>query len=102
MKNLAIAPEEVKVRRVQLIPDIIFEKVNELITERFDGKSATIKQDDILNAVCNADPCLTRGKIFKNHWLDIEPFYREQGWDVEYDKPAYCEDYPATFKFSVR
>jgi hypothetical protein len=23
-------------------------------------------------------------RCFKNHWLDIEPIYREAGWIVEY------------------
>jgi hypothetical protein len=33
--------------------------------------------------------------------LDIEDTYREAGWKVEYDKPAYCENYPANFTFRV-
>ena len=35
----------------------------------------------------------------KAGWLDVEGIYRKAGWDVEYDSPGYCEDYPATFKF---
>jgi hypothetical protein len=33
--------------------------------------------------------------------LDIEPIYREAGWIVEYDKPAYCENYDANFTFTI-
>ena len=39
------------------------------------------------------------GDIFANSWLDVEDIYRNAGWDVEYDKPGYCENYEAHFVF---
>lgn len=101
IKDHPIKPEEVRARRIDFIPSIIFETINTMICEEFDGKSATLKQEDILNRVCNESSGLTRQEIFDKHYLDIEPFYREQGWKVEYDKPGYNESYPETFTFKI-
>lgn len=101
IKDRPIKPEEVRARRIDFIPSIIFETINTMICEKFDGKSATLKQEDILNRVCNESSGLTRREIFDKHYLDIEPFYQEQGWKVEYDKPGYNESYPATFTFKI-
>ena len=102
IKDRPITPEEVRAMRIDFIPSVIFETINTMICEKFDGKSATLKQEDILLRVCNESSGLTRQEIFNKHYLDIESFYREQGWKVEYDKPGYNETYPATFTFSVR
>jgi hypothetical protein len=40
--------------------------------------------------------------IYEYRWLDIEKIYEDFGWIVEYEKPSYCEDFPATFKFSKK
>lgn len=102
IKDRPIKPEEVRARRIDFIPSIIFETINTMICEKFDGKYATLKQEDILNRVCNESSGLTRQEIFNKHYLDIiKSFYREQGWKVEYDKPGYNESYHAIFKFEV-
>ena len=95
-----ISPKEV----THMIPDFIFEAVNQLIQKKWNGKSATIKQDEIMDIVSSDnddDPRPRRKVIFDNHWLDIEDHYRKAGWKVTYDKPAYYEDYDAFFVFSV-
>ena len=33
----------------------------------------------------------TRSDIFTNKWLDVEPIYKEQGWDLKYVKLPYYE-----------
>ena len=96
-----IKPEEV----VHTIPDFIIEAVNNLIKENWDGKSAIIKQDDIMKVISSDDPedsRPSRQKVFEHRWLDIEPIYRQVGWKVLYDKPDYNEDYDAYFKFTKR
>jgi hypothetical protein len=45
---------------------------------------------------------VSRQEVFDNQWLDIEDIYREAGWKVSYDKPAYNETYKAYFTFSRR
>lgn len=93
-----ISPNDIK----KFIPDFIIETVNKLIIEKWDGDKAIILQDDIMNIVSSNDADdgkPSRREIFDKGWLDFEPLYREKGWDVEYDKPAYNEFYKARFIF---
>ena len=43
-----------------------------------------------------------RQELFDNHYLDIEPAYRNAGWKVEFDKPGYNETYDSYFVFSKK
>ena len=101
IKNRPITPEEVRKSRITYIPDIVFEAINELIIKHFDGKESIVKQDEILDKICTEETGLTHNMVFDFHFLDIEDIYREQGWEVTYDKPTYCEDYDAYFKFEI-
>lgn len=96
-----IRPEEVEKEKGRRIPDRVIEVVNELIVKEFRGKSATVRQDTIVQGIVNAMGC-DRAEVFENHWLDFESRFQEAGWIVKYDKPAYNENYPATFEFRVR
>lgn len=93
-----ISPSDVK----KFIPDFIIETVNKLIMEKWDGDKAIILQDDIMDKVSSNDPDNdkpSRREVFDKGWLDFEPLYRERGWKVEYDKPAYNEFCKAKFIF---
>ena len=81
------------------IPECIIDAVNKLIISHYSPtkKEATIKQDEIRDMVVTEE--MSRNKIFKNNWLDIEDIYRNVGWIVEYEKPAYCETWDAYFVF---
>ena len=96
-----ISPSDVK----KIIPDFVIEAVNQLIMEKWDGYEAVILQDDIMDIVSSDDPDNdkpSRREVFDKGWLDFEPLYREKGWDVEYDKPAYNEFYKAKFIFKPK
>jgi hypothetical protein len=43
---------------------------------------------------------LTRQGMYDKGWMDVEDVYQKAGWEVEFDKPGYNEDYEANFKFS--
>lgn len=43
---------------------------------------------------------ISTDEVYRRRLLDVEELYRASGWKVEYDKPAYCEDFEAYFKFS--
>lgn len=94
-----IKPSEV----TQHIPGWIIRGTNDCILEHYRelAKESHFTQDELINSCLKyaPDENITRGTIFDNGWLDIEPLYRKEGWIVEYDKPAYCENYPASFTF---
>jgi|GEM_PF-1305742 len=92
-----ISPDEVVEQQREQFPREVFEEVNRLLGETAVNGYAVIQQDDIENALVARG--LNRSEIYRRGWMNIEESYREAGWKVEYDKPAYNESYPATFTF---
>ena len=97
------------------IPDEVIDAFNKLITKQLNKatKTATVYQDDVVQLItelmisnyADTDPqtlaeiSTLRTKIFGNKWLDVEPLFREAGWSVGYDQPAYNKTYKASYKF---
>ena len=96
-----IKPSEV----IQFIPNWIIRGTNECILTHYKEltKESHFTQDTLIDFCLKyaPDDDIDRNTIFENDWLDVEPIYRKEGWIVEYDKPAYCENYPANFTFKV-
>ena len=92
----------------EAIPIVVFDAVNYLLAEKFNGTSAVLKQCDIIDKIIEylnipeVQKTPKKQEIFDKHWLDFEELYREQGWHVYYGKPAYNETYEATFTFSIK
>ncbi len=64
-----------------------------MLAEKYDADSgkATLQQDELVKRIlARLVPEVTRDDIFRNHWLDIEPFY-QHAWVVTYNKPAYYQ-----------
>lgn len=94
-----IKASEIKSKKNEQIPDVIFACFNELIAKEFSGQRAVVKQDDVVALIVRKG--INQKDLYDNHWLDVEDAYRAAGWKVVYDKPAYCESYPAIFIFSL-
>ena len=99
---LPITPEEASHEQLNRIPDFVIEIVNNLIVEDFSlcTKSAVVRQKDIIAELRKLG--YTDDTVFSKRWLDIETIYKEAGWNVEYDSPAYNETYSPVFKFSKK
>jgi len=95
-----IKPKEIPDAKVESFPDAVWESFNELITQRFVGNSATIKQGDVVELMVKKG--LNREEIYSKGWLNVESAYQAAGWSVEYDKPGFNETYSATFTFRKR
>lgn len=96
------SPRDVLALKTLQIPQVVFDVFNSEIAKHFDGKSATVKQDDVVDRLSRIPYSIPSKRLFDNHWLDVEKSYEALGWVVEYDQPAYCESYPATYRFTVR
>ena len=94
-----LRPEDVAVAKAETIPDKVIEVVNNLIAQKWNGSTATLTQDEILDAIVSYVAC-SRQYVLDNNWLDFEEVYRDVGWSVAYDKPGYCEHGIACFRFS--
>jgi hypothetical protein len=108
-----ITPDEVvKVvihKAKAVIPEYVFEAFNYLISKNFGNGSATVMQNEVIDRIISKvnvhrhqSRAITPEYLVDNHFLDVEDVYREAGWQVEYDKPAYCETYEASFKFTKK
>jgi len=102
-KVMPIKPNEVQSKKDELLPDAVIRSFNELIAENFDGTKSTVSQNEAIKRILSKMPEeITEREIFDKKWLDVEVFYREAGWKVEYDKPGYNESYSAYFVFSKK
>lgn len=97
-----ISPNEVAATKSQVIPEVVFEAFNELIAEKFTAGLANVKQKDVIARILAKDTTIEKSQIFALGMLNVEEVYREKGWDVEYDKPAYNESYDANFTFRAK
>lgn len=107
-----ISPAEARNLKIHAIPKEVFQVVNEFLATRiYEYHSIIIKQGEVEVAVLKLmngdktveDPGYVRDEtLYKNHWLDIEDVYRQAGWTVRYDKPGYCENYPAFWEFTPK
>lgn len=87
-----------------VIPDEVFVVVNALLTQKKQIGGATLSQITIFQKEVTdkleTEYDFNRRDIYDKHMLDFEPAYREVGWKVVFDKPAYCESYEAFWVFS--
>lgn len=94
-----ISPSEITDRKIATFPDIVIKIWNDAIASAWNGKTAKILQTEITDRLASALDA-TRSDIFLLGYLDIEDMYRKVGWEVIYDKAAFCESYESYFTFS--
>lgn len=95
-----ITPDEVVGLKKKSIPPFIIECINDLIAKKWNGRSAPIKQEEIIGAIMALG--IGRRVIFDNHYLDVEDIYEDAGWNVVYDKPGFNETNDAFFIFTKK
>ena len=99
-----INPSEAKAAALKAIPDEVIQAVNELIVENYSTGTIVIKEYEIKQRTKSlmypglGDP---QSGNFESRWLDFEDIFRQNGWKVEYDRPAYYENYQPLFRFST-
>lgn len=90
-KSEPIRPDDITKEKQKSLPDEVIDAFNELIAMNWDGSSATVMQKEVVASIAHKLNINSNDIIYKNH--------RKSGWEVEYDKPGYCESYDAHFKF---
>ena len=95
-----VKPSEVLTARTAAIPAAVYDVFNDLIGYNMRGRSAIVKQDSAVTAICAALG-IARHEAYDRGYLDVEPAYIAAGWEVFYDKPAFNEDYEAFFRFTA-
>lgn len=94
-----ISPQDID--NTKNIPEEVFEVVNALLEKNFSRGRAVIFEADIVSTLVTRYN-YSRDQIYGNHWLDFEEAYRDNGWEVKYDKPGYNESYEPSFEFIAK
>lgn len=108
-----ITPDEAKKehveKRIAAIPDYVFQAVNQLITENYEDGGFEIGQSKIADLALKIGiesgelkKDTGRNYLYDNHFLDFEEKYRQNGWEVEYHRPQYFEDWGPYFRFEEK
>jgi len=99
-----ITPEKVEQIRIHEMPEAIIQATNELIVRKWNGSSASVEVEEIVKHYFNVSgeeqTAAKRKELFDRHYLDIEPAYREAGWQVKFESPDYTENFPSYFRFT--
>ena len=96
-----ITPQEAREKEGSYIPQFVIESFNEAIIQNLRGKESTVIQKDVV-AVIKEKMKGLKIKDFNSDWLNVEPLYKKEGWEVTYDKPGYNESYDASFCFKIK
>ena len=97
-----ISPSEIIENLDKIIPPVVIQAVNNLLTDKFRGHEVMLCQNDIISEIQRLDNNISRDEIFKKHLLDFEGLYEKNGWSVKYDKPGFNENYIANFIFKQK
>ncbi|WNL50712.1 hypothetical protein RPALISO_125 [Ruegeria phage RpAliso] len=98
---MPVSPSEALALKQSLLPTAVTNVWDRLIASNLRSNESVVKQDDAVEALIPLTSEKTRAAVFASGWLEIEDIYRQAGWKVAYDKPSYCENYPATFTFKA-
>ena len=93
-----LGPNELSSRHC---PDFVFEAVNFLIEEKWNGSLSSFNQNEVIDKIINLAPkAIERAEIFNKGWLNFEPAYEKKGWNVKFDKAGYNESYVSYWVFT--
>ena len=99
---VAIKPQDAyrqhKVEVIKAIPDFVIEAVNALLIEKMSHPNVTltIYQKEVRSAIAKTN---VDNIPWDQKWLDFEDIYRNQGWQVSYNKVHYSETGDDSYRF---
>lgn len=94
-----ITPAEVSEYREKSIPNYVFEAFNTFIARN----PNIVNRDQVISEIIRLSKWnCSREEIFEKHWLDIEDIYERYGWNVQYVKPGYDENFDPYFEFKPK
>jgi hypothetical protein len=72
-----------------IVPDEMIRVINDLLRNKFDGKSVEITHEDIRTEWAKHEDF---PKLSDYHWADFKPLFIKSGWDVTWIKESnYAE-----------
>jgi hypothetical protein len=98
-----ITPKEIEDNLVDIFPDAVIQAFNALIKENYKvNGETTFTLQDVKKTIKLIDPKVNITKLIDNGKLDVEPLYRQYGWEVEYESPDRDESFDEYFSFKKK
>lgn len=96
-----ISPEEIKKNKIDFLPSEVIEVVNGILGRKYNGGYETIiDQEEVISGLISKG--FQREDIFSKNMLDFEQAFRNEGWAVDFSKPAYNDTYKPHWVFKVK
>lgn len=95
-----ISPADVAKQKKADFPPLVIQAFNEMIAKKFSGVAATVFQDEVTKLIAEKLGCSEK-LVYERGWLNVEEIYKEAGWKVMYEKPAYNETGRSFYTFRV-
>ena len=97
-----ITPKQAASKQVKnkVWPSGVIEAFNELIAQKFDGRSAVFTFDEAFKTVAAKMECSLATVQANSWWMNVEDLYRQSGWRVDVASPAYNETDKGYYKFT--
>jgi hypothetical protein len=97
-----ITPDEIRTRKLALMPSAVIEVFNSLIVEKWNGREATIRQIEAAERIA-AKLEVSVDSVLNNNLLDIQLIFEGAGWHVlSYNKLACNETEEPTIRFTKK
>lgn len=93
-----INPNEIISEKVKIIPDQVIRVFNELIARNWNKDKSIVFTNEAVEFIKFLTGA-SKDTIIQNHWLDVEPLYRENGYEVTYHESQGNESFPSYYEF---
>lgn len=96
-----INPNEIVNEKIKAIPDQVIRVFNELIARNWNNDRSIVFTNEAVEFIKFLTGA-SKDTIIQNHWLDIEPIYTANGYEVTYNEASGNESFPSYYEFRKR
>ena len=96
-----LSPKDLKDSVDKAIPSFVITAVNKLLKKDFRNSEVIIKKKDLIIEIKKIKE-VTNEELYDNKWLDFEPIFRKNGWNVAFESPDRDESFDDYFKFKPK
>jgi len=96
-----LSPKDLNKNIDKVIPSFVIKAVNKLLKKDFRGSEVIIKKKDLITEI-NKIKEISDIELYGNKWLDFEPIFRKNGWNVMYETPDRDQNFDDFFRFKPK
>ncbi|MBQ7824230.1 MAG: acyl-CoA thioesterase [Bacteroidaceae bacterium] len=93
-----INPNEIINEKIKAIPDQVIRVFNELIARNWNNDRSIVFANEAIEFIKFLTGA-SKDTIIQNHWLDVEPLYKKNGYEVTYHESQADQYFPSYYEF---